>query len=72
MFEFIFKIFRLGSEDPVIGDGPDDSGPGDGAPVGSQSVPVEADVVDPPCFREVVQLSLQCLSLFFFGFDFQK
>jgi hypothetical protein len=54
VFEFIFKIFRLGSEDPVIGDGPDDSGPGDGAPGVSQSLPVEADVVDPPCFREVV------------------
>ncbi len=64
----IYKIFRVGSEDTAIGDGPDDSGPGDGAPVGSQSVPVEADVVDPPCFREVVQLSLECLSLFFCWF----
>jgi len=61
VFEFIFKIFRLGSEDPVIGDGPDDSGPGDGAPVVSQSLPVEADVVDPPCFRKVVLISLKCI-----------
>jgi hypothetical protein len=57
VFKFIYKIFRLGSEDPVIGNGPDDSGPGDDAPVVSQSLPVEADVVDPPCFREVVKIS---------------
>ncbi len=58
MFEFIYQFFRLGSEDPVIGDGRDDSGPGDDAPVISQSLPVDADVVDPPCCREVVNISL--------------
>jgi hypothetical protein len=52
-FLFINKIFRVGSEDPVFDDARGDSGAADD-PVVSQSLAVEGDVVDPPCFRGVV------------------